>query len=908
MSDFGFDINSLNDSASLTNKISEGHNPEGGASLVTTASKDKYSNQPLTSRNLMDIMSGGALTRNPAAVADASSKFVKSSLDTILAVGVQAGDDFQIANPDYQEGVKDSPDATLKGHAAYLKAVSGSLMGTGYVPTGTVSPLIEAMDGKWPGAGSQSKVGDSDGYVYTHNNVAYTIDPNAPSLGERAVAIVSELSQDEKEIYLERGTLLKASINETALTLGFQFDIPDKLSSYSFNQTESYYPPSNGLAQTLDSTIISAPSTLAYVSAALIECLLMLVDPNKGAAVNGRFGLSKVILSEDQSSDQNVNPEKYLDKKNKNSISDHAFGRAFDVTKVGSYTNFGKNKQTYAAALDEFLSKLSTLPQALHPDLIIMHPDVAKDLGVMQGFDSASTAIRKKYPYLKYVNFESGTEHTDNIHISFSPQRAGQYMGATGWITPTGAEGSGSNGFGDYGGSAETAKQKAFTNYKTSGTSITLTELFYMLTDSEFGVFSDEAAAIMCAIAARESSTNPSSFNGKCSTGSQTQWGGDWSIGMFQFNLISYIPKSGSNAEKNKILIYFDGINKTPTKIPASSLAYAVPEAATWDPKAVALKIIELQNTGKQYTDDKLWYPANQIYMLLNKWGKPNNQQRIDTSGGFFAWGDYGDRSDCGFIFNTKFQDAVNVYVATGKDYETLVAWVRLHLPSENPKTKIYVEDWMNGEVFYSKPKDGSLKNETLSKPIVTTGSSSLVNAQGASSGQPPFTKSDIKACSDWIKANRLPGWVSYFTTKNPSIVQENTMGCERYARVLSAALGLFGPAKTDLIDKAWEVLDPTGSLEAATGLTASGGNAEDHLNRIVNDPGFHPAGTEDGNNPPAGSLVFWRKIQNGPLGHVGISIGNKLYVDQHDWEPKSIDDKSWPGSSYAYAGWSSVW
>lgn len=906
MSDFGFDINSLNDSASLSNKISEGHNPEGGPSLVTSASKDKYSNQTLTSRNLTDIMAGGALNRNPAAVADASSKFVKSSLDTILAIGAQAGDDFQIENPDYQGNEGESK--VLKGHEAYLKAVSGSIMGTGFAPTTSVSPLFEAMDGKWPGSGTEPKVGDADGYLYTHNNIAYKIDENAPSLGERAVAIVSELSEDEKQIYLERGTLLKASINETALTLGFQFDIPDKLSSYSFNQTESYFPPSNGIVKSVDSTTISAPSTLAYVSAALIECLLMLVDPTKGVGIGGRFGLTKVLLSEDQASDKNINPEKYLDKKNKNSISDHAFGRAFDVTKVGSYTNLGKSKQIYATALDQFLSKLATLPQAIHPDLIIMHPDVAKDLGVMQGFDSAETAIRKKYPNLKYVNFESGTEHTDNIHISFSPQRAGQYMGATGWITPSSSEGSGSDGSGNYGGSMESAKQKAFTNYKTSGTSITLTELFYMLTDSEFGVFSDEAAAIMCAIAARESSTNPSSFNGKCSTGSATQWGGDWSIGMFQFNLISYIPKSGSNAEKHKVLIYFDGTSKAPKKVFASSLAYNATEAATWDPKAIALKLIELQNTGKQYTDDTLWYPANQIYMLLTKWGKSGNQQRIDSSGGFFAWGDYGDRSDCGFIFGTKFQDAVNVYVATGKDYETLVAWVRLHLPSENPKTKIYVEDWMNGEVFYSKPKDGSLKNETLSKPIVATGSSSDFESQGSSLAQPPFTKSDIQACSDWIKANRLPGWVSYFSKNNPSIVQENTMGCERYARVLAAALGLFGPAKTDLIDKPWETLDPTGSLETATGLQASGGNAEDHLNRLINNPAFHPASSDDGYDPPAGTLVFWRKVQNGPLGHVGISIGNKLYVDQHMWEPKSILDSTWPGSSYQYAGWSSAW
>lgn len=102
MSDFNFNLNDFTDSTSFTSKLGEGYNPDGTASLVTSASKDKYSNQTLTSRNITDIMSGGALTRNPAALADASSKFVKSSLHSVLAAGAQAGEGFQIQNPDYQ--------------------------------------------------------------------------------------------------------------------------------------------------------------------------------------------------------------------------------------------------------------------------------------------------------------------------------------------------------------------------------------------------------------------------------------------------------------------------------------------------------------------------------------------------------------------------------------------------------------------------------------------------------------------------------------------------------------------------------------------------------------------------------------------------------------------------------------
>jgi predicted lactoylglutathione lyase len=58
MSDFNFNIDDFADSTSFTSKLGESYNPDGSPSLVTSASKDKYSNQTLTSRNLTDIMSG----------------------------------------------------------------------------------------------------------------------------------------------------------------------------------------------------------------------------------------------------------------------------------------------------------------------------------------------------------------------------------------------------------------------------------------------------------------------------------------------------------------------------------------------------------------------------------------------------------------------------------------------------------------------------------------------------------------------------------------------------------------------------------------------------------------------------------------------------------------------------------
>ena len=61
MSDFNFNLNDFNDSAAFTSKLSEGYNPDGAKSLVTSASLEDYANQTLTSRNLTDIMAGRSI-------------------------------------------------------------------------------------------------------------------------------------------------------------------------------------------------------------------------------------------------------------------------------------------------------------------------------------------------------------------------------------------------------------------------------------------------------------------------------------------------------------------------------------------------------------------------------------------------------------------------------------------------------------------------------------------------------------------------------------------------------------------------------------------------------------------------------------------------------------------------------
>ena len=822
-----------------------------------------------------------------------------------------------MANPDYQ-GPGDTP--ILKGDQAYLKVVSQSLVGTGFAPTSVLNPLLQSVNGKWPG-NDKSKVGDSTGALFTHDSTAYKIDDDAPGLGERAIAIDEELTEDEREIYIARGTLLKQSINELALTLGFKFDIPDVLSSYSFVQTNSYYTDeSNPTEESVESSLISAPEKKAYISASLIECLLMMTDVNKGVKINGTFALNRAVLSESDKTSRHSNPENGIDKNAKNSISDHVFGRAFDIRSVGDYGAI-RGKERYAIALDIVLQKLNTMPQPLLPDLIVIHPDVAKDKGIGEGYEKTDTAIKTQYPNLKYINFEFGPEHTENIHISFSPQRGGKYIGSGGWTTSdASAQKFDENGNPvDDSASGASAKEKAYTNYKNGGPPIALYELFIMLTQE--GPFSDEAAAIFCAITGRESGASSAAYNGVCSD-NKTSWGGDVSIGMFQYNLISLITRS-TNTSSN-VPIYFDGSAATKQLVKAHKLMYSVPEASSWDPNAIAKKLVEIYSTttnkeaSKSTTDDRLWFPINQVWMLMDKWGRADfkNVNKIDTSNGFYHWGDYDNlngtpRSDCGFIFETKFQNAVNVYLTTGKPIETLEDWVRTNFKKFNKRTINYIEEWMQGTVFYAHPKDGSLINEGASGII--TYDVNVVSSQGAGGDGSPgsFTKNQIEEAADWISVNKIPQWLNKY---RPDLLNPPNFGCERFARVLSAALGLFGPAQTSLFTDEWIAAGSEGEYTVSTPSLSQFPTAKEHLSNLESSSSFYGPETEYGKNPPAGYLVFWRGGSDG-YGHTGISIGNGQYVDQHDESegserirPRNINSTTFPGSKYTYAGSSSVW
>ena len=62
--------------------------------------------------------------------------------------------------------------------------------------------------GQWPKSSSGSGVSEFGGPLIKHGNVTYIFDPTAPSLGARMIALDSELTPEEKQYYIERGTIL----------------------------------------------------------------------------------------------------------------------------------------------------------------------------------------------------------------------------------------------------------------------------------------------------------------------------------------------------------------------------------------------------------------------------------------------------------------------------------------------------------------------------------------------------------------------------------------------------------------------------------------------------------------------------------------------------------------------------
>lgn len=426
-----------------------------------------------------------------------------------------------------------------------------------------------------------------------------------------------------------------------------------------------------------------------YNSAALIELLTQLTNKIYIGGGQGARAFSSSNYS-------NITAEN-------NIISDHVFGRGFDIEFIGykkesAFDLRKKNTNDYRQALDILLTEMQVLSKDIQPDLIVITPTLASELGIDEnGIEGANTAIRKKYPGLStYLNFSTDSNHHDHIHISFGGKRGG------GFVQPKRTKETP-----DFSGNpslTEEERRKAqavesrlnvdkFRKVYPIGSTEALTPDELMTLMLSTGLFSHEVAAIFVALARRESNYTPAAINGNRSTK-------DFSFGMFQTNLLP-----GSHGHKNFIL-------KVPTDdvVIGYKLAYSIDD----DTNPETLKEKVTTQASAETMDPRMWIPYNQIIALaITCVDYPETAKRLKDKTKidryvFNPWGDYFikdketgltyPRSQCGFIFSVRFSEAEAPYVATGKSVETLKSWIRRNFV--NTRAYNYMEEWMNGKVF----------------------------------------------------------------------------------------------------------------------------------------------------------------------------------------------------------------
>lgn len=504
--------------------------------------------------------------------------------------------------------------------------------------------------------------------------------------GSRPIALQDILTEKEIETYITKSKEINNKVNFAGNINPFQINFSQNsegqsLGSLNFEIKQSgNYVSGSYEALSVPKELLGTGLKNCFVGAALLEMTLQLTNKiyMKAETGTGR-GLVGSNFSE-------------LTAEN-NSVSDHAFGRGLDIFEVGNSSNdpiiLVSSLDNFRKGLNIFLTNLQTLSKELHPDLIIVHDQLAEEFGILEtGLENANAAIRTKYPHLApFINFATDASHRNHIHISWSAQRAGSF------ITPEIAAqltGSPSGSSSTSGGSVSLDKFK--TSYLDKpNDALSPDEVMYLLSTS--GMFSDEVSAIFVGIGQRESNWRPGALN-ENKTGS-----GDFSFGAFQCNLLP-----GAHGKKMFALRYNATGQLYDDTVLGLKLAYAVDD----DNNIESLSQKVIQKATRSTIDKRIFIPYNQAWMLgtvaagQTEVAKALKGKPIDSYV-FSAWGDYNNkdgtpRSVVGFIFKVKFTTVANAYKLKGKTEEALKSWIRAKFKDKRPYA--YIEKWMEGKEF----------------------------------------------------------------------------------------------------------------------------------------------------------------------------------------------------------------
>ena len=384
-----------NDSTlAFTQKFAEQVYPEGKMLVKdTTFSQQGWEDRTLVSHNVESIMSGNALSRNPAMPMTAYNRLTNSSLDGILAYGAdyaqtgvtpdqaKAGVP-EFSYPDNDRDVLSTQKRFLTGTQAFEKAISNSVLGTGFAPGNFQIKAAAYLSGMAPNANAQPSAGAVDGEYYDVSDDALSMGPNKNNL---PAALVSSLTSEEVAIYEKKLSILNSSGNfkgdagkfyinalpkdeavlKTIKENGYNVDLAGNIVAGSTRTL-----PVDGFLNLPDDN-----KSVFYPSLTLLSFLQEMTEGDNGAYIGGGFGFDRGIDLIKDDARQSVG---------KTSITDHAMGRGFDIMEFGESKTtkqpllaaYQKGPDKYMQIFENFVTKLGTMPKYLQPDSIVISGNV----------------------------------------------------------------------------------------------------------------------------------------------------------------------------------------------------------------------------------------------------------------------------------------------------------------------------------------------------------------------------------------------------------------------------------------------------------------------------------------------------------------------------------------------------
>lgn len=866
----------------------------------------------------------------------AYNRLVSSSLDSHLAFAadhamssstekVEDYQKFTYSDPTYDGSNKSKK--FLTGQQAFEAAIASTTLGTGYAP-GFFQQKASAY--------VQLMANDTDkSNPYRMDGKPYDVDDDAISLGAPnnnfPATLVSDASEEEKKIYEDVMTLIKSNGN---------LDIADGPIMFAINAEKSFsFKDINQRADFDSNTKLTdiqkfldlpdANMSYFYPSISLMLMLLEICNANSGIAVTGEFAFYR---------GSNLgSSESYMTEleKSTSTISDHAFGRAFDILGIGLTKNTKKqfinlNPEKWAEYFEMFIAQISNLPIFLQPDSITISKK-CYDTYIRSGEDPNGSKIKDililKYPGLsKYITFSTDSEdesiHENHIHVSFGYERAGNAKPLMKSDSKSNSENP-SLGTPTISITPEVKEVYLAAGKKAYNTGETMPRQDIANLLVALGLYNKEEIATIIGIMERESRFQPRANNPQ------------GAMGLMQIVL------TNNSVWTNMDLPIFYG-NSSNLKAGRTINGYLL--------RNKSYSSIEISKNSKwdaTTVDEVFWYPINQMIIMafqMNAYvGQPNHADqgartpkqslKLWSNWGDGAWGRRNDQMPYGVISGVDIDTVRSTYEALGGSWDSYNSWASQALVDET-KTGGVVRPKDISEHNQIKDKEASAPYRNQSditvwlnaKPKLYADNKpreffplSIADADAIIAKYPHPTKSStdyeynasaiaplglrIQYISKWLSEKRVQEFLIRY---RPDL--EGNINCDRFARILAQTAGLFGAtANDDLAKYAWKPSGQEPNITVATADIKQYASAAQRYLAVKDLPGsFFPPGTASGDNPPAGYAVFWTGGDN-DFGHNGISIGDGKYVDQHfETSPRNISDTNFPGSKYTYVGSSS--